>query len=230
MPFILCLVYKNRLKTKELKVFFIYTGLFSLFFLIALYLKTFSHNGALSLLVKRLFLVVEFSLLCFFYNFTLQSRYKTAFFGISIACFTAYSVYDFYSTSAGNFSFVPLVIECFYFLVVIIYFLYEKINYSVSSPIANSPAFWISVAFLIYCAGNFFLFLYSNSMVKNLTMKDANFRNQYNIIYCCVTIIKNIFLCTALLIIKPLHEDEITNKKIDIDLDQFYPLPKNTNL
>ena len=60
---------------------------------------------------------------------------------------------------------------------------------------------------------------------------DPGFRKQYTIIYDSVTIIKNIFICTAI-VVNAKNEDPLdsANKNIDIDLDIAYPLTKNTNL
>lgn len=98
--------------------------------------------------------------------------------------------------------------------------MYEKIQYSISSPIYYLPSFWVSVAFLIYFSGNFFLFLFSKSMFKN-----PDFRAQYTLIYSSVTIMKNIFLCTAIITnSNVVDNDTKANRKIDVDLDAFNQL------
>ena len=128
--------------------------------------------------------------------------------------------------TCNNFTFIPLVIECLYFLLVIVYFFYNKIQNDLNTSIYFQPVFWISVGFLIYFSGNFFLFLFSRSMIN-----DPEFRIQYTIIYDSVTIIKNIFICTAI-IVHAKNDDQLgnSNKNINIDLDTAYPLIKNTNL
>ena len=67
--------------------------------------------------------------------------------------------------------------------------------YNFTIPLYQLPSFWISVAFLIYFSGNFFLFLFSK-VIEN----DPGFANQYTLIYSSITIIKNILLCTALIV------------------------------
>ena len=106
------------------------------------------------------------------------------------------------------------------------YFFYNKIQNDLNASIYFQPVFWISVGFLIYFSGNFFLFLFSRSMIN-----DPEFRIQYTIIYDSVTIIKNIFICTAI-IVNTKNDEQISNlnKNINIDLDTEYPLIKNTNL
>ena len=62
-------------------------------------------------------------------------------------------------------------------------------------------------------------------------INDPGFRIQYTIIYDSVTIIKNIFICTAIIVNTKIDEQiSNLNKNINIDLDTEYPLIKNTNL
>ena len=53
--------------------------------------------------------------------------------------------------------------------------------------------------------------------------KDPNFKIQFNTIYCCVTIIKNIFLCVSVVFANSMKMggDKI-DKKIDMDLNVLY--------
>ena len=59
-------------------------------------------------------------------------------------------------------------------------------------------------------------------------VNDPNFRNQFTIIYGSVTIIKNIFLCTAVIANKELvSQQQMEAKPIDIDLGSFNPIKKS---
>ncbi len=225
-PFLLCLIFYKKIKSTELKVFFLYTTVFAFFLCLSIYFKFIFQNGILGLLVKRFFLVAEFSLLSFFYYTCVPTKRSKIVFLLSVISFFLYSVYDYFIAKPGVFSFIPLVMECLYFLFVIVYFFYNKIQNDLNTSIYFQPVFWISVGFLIYFSGNFFLFLFSRSMIN-----DPEFRRQYTIIYDTVTIIKNIFICTGI-IVNAKNEDHLKspNKNIDIDLDIAYPLTKNTNL
>ena len=58
-------------------------------------------------------------------------------------------------------------------------------------------------------------------------VNDPNFRNQFTIIYGSVTIIKNIFLCTAVIANRELvNQQQMEAKPIDIDLGSFNPIKK----
>ncbi len=206
-----------------MRVFFYYTATFAFFLLLSLFFKFLLNDAKHQLLVNRIFLVVEFGFLSSFYFRVIINAVKRLIFPAAFTLFLLYSFIDFYLSKPGEFSFIPLVIECFFFIIVIVFFLYEKVRYDVSSPIYYISGFWISVAFLTYFSGNFFLFLFSKSMYK-----DSNFRAQYALIYSTVTIIKNIFLCTAILANANQNLKE-ANNNIDIDLDSFHPLQKPTN-
>ncbi len=217
LPFILSLFFIKKIKKTELRVFFYYAAVFAFFLLLNLYLKFYLKNPALQLSGKRIFLVSEFIFLTFFYYYILVNRLKKVIMPIAILGFIIYSVYDYYSSKPLDVPYMPLVIECFFFILVIVFFMYEKIQYSVSSPIYYLPSFWISVAFLLYFSGNFFAFLFSNPAYNS-----PEFKEQFTLIYSTVTIMKNIFLCTAIITNSNLIEnDKNTNRRIDMDLGAF---------
>jgi hypothetical protein len=135
---------------------------------------------------------------------------------LSILPFIIYCVYDFILEKGQGFAFFSLVIECLVLLVALLLILYEKMKYSLTVELHQTAFFWIAVAFVLYFAGNFFLFLYS----KN-SYHDEAFKFQYTIIYSAVTILKNILLCISILI-KDLSNDD---KKSDSypNFDSFQP-------
>lgn len=155
----------------------------------------------------RIFLVAEFA----FISFILQYNIKNIFFKKVIRIipflFTAYSLYNYSNTQQGQFDYKPLAAECLILLIYIIFFFYEKIQIITSVPIYQSKIFWIAVAFIIYCAGNFFLFLYSNNAIKN-----EEFGFYFTVIYSTCAIFKNIALCVGILI----HQPEDGDKNPDL--------------
>jgi hypothetical protein len=196
------------------------------FLIPSLYFKLIQNDRAHQLIVNRLFLIVEFVLLTRYYFCYLELKGKKTIFFITSTLFIICSAYDYIVTKSPlEFSFIPLVIECLFFALVIVYFFYEKLQYNVSVPILHTSEFWVSVAFLLYFSGNFFLFLYSKS-----SLTDPNFRTQYIIIYGIVTIIKDVLLSVAILVNAYINnDDKRLEKVIDVDLGAFYPLQKNTN-
>lgn len=225
LPFILCLIFVKKIKSTELKVFFFYTATFAFFLLLSIYFRQIAKNFQEQLIVNRIFLIIEFTFLCFFYNSCLVNKCRKVVAVVAVSLFLLYSAYDFYISKPDEFTFIPLVIECLFFLLIIIFYFYEKIKYSIATPIYYSPDFWISVAFLIYFSGNFFLFLFSKSMYKN-----PNFKTEFTIIYGTITIIKNIFLCIAIFVnANSIQQQNKNNRPIDVDLGSFNPLTNKPN-
>ena len=171
-------------------------------------------------IVSRFYDIMEFTLLAFYFSLnTLNSVVKkiTLF---SIIPFILFCVYDFLSTTKPTYAFLPLVIECLTLLVVLLYILYEKMSFSFDYPIYQTSFFWIAVAFIIYFAGNFFLFLYS----KNSFNDDA-FKLQYTIIYSFVTILKNILLCVGVSVVDQKISNNKSSNPIEINSNNpFKPL------
>ncbi|MES2430867.1 MAG: hypothetical protein V4556_08005 [Bacteroidota bacterium] len=119
-------------------------------------------------------------------------------------------------------SFYPQLVECIVFLFIIMFVFYEKMKIDLSIPIYQLPVFWISIGFLIYFSGNFFLFLYSKNSIQN-----DDFKVLYHIIYGTVTIIKNMLICIGIYLTryikKPINQSD---EFIDLDLDPFNPTAK----
>ena len=209
-----------------MKVFFFYISTFAFFLTFSIIFRIFLKDNPHQLIINRIFLITEFAFLSCYYSNFLILKHKKIIFTIFTISFFLYSLYDFVVSTPGEFNFSLLVTECLFFLMVIVYYFYEKIKFNITSPVFDSPDFWISVAFLIYFSGNFFLFLFSETMFKN-----PDFKIQYTAIYGTVTIIKNILLCAALFFnSKIVDQNDKANKTIDIDLGTFNPLSQHTNL
>jgi hypothetical protein len=222
LPFFLCLIFYKKIISRELKVFFIYTISFVLFLSLRLFFRYYLDSPLVQLFIVRISIIVEFIFLSLFYFYNLKYKRKKIFLISSLSIFIVYSFYDYY-TYPTEFSYIPLVIQCLFFLLVIPYYFYEQMQFSIASPIYQLPSFWISVAFLIYFSGNFFLFLYSKTMFK-----DTESKIQYNMIYCCFTIIKDMLLCTAIFINNHKDKEALhSNIPISFDLDSFKPIKNN---
>jgi len=98
-------------------------------------------------------------------------------------------------------------------------------KYSTKFPIYLSASFWIAVAFLIFSTGNFFLFLFSKMLLTNEENKHL-----FNDIYGLFAILKNIFLCTAIVVCKNSSiKDEQSNIDINLEFDSFTPFTNKPN-
>jgi hypothetical protein len=204
-----------------MRVFFFYTIAFIIFLSLVIFFRFYLGYINVAYFLMRLVIVSEFIFLSIFYYYLLKNSKKRVFFTAAIILFIIYSFYDYHSGGRSDFSYSSLVVECLFFLVVIPYYLYEKMQYSISTPIYQSPDFWISFGFLIYYSGNFFLFIYSKVMFS-----DPRFAKQYNIqfdvIYDCFTLLKDFLLCIAIFVNNSTDKsNKQFNVPISIDLDIY---------
>lgn len=176
------------------------------------------------MMIPRLYPILECSLLSYFYFCVLRFDKKKLVLGTVTVMLGVLFVLDFVSNKEKP-SFLPLAIQGFFYIMIIMFYFFEKVKYINDTPIYSVSSFWISIALLINFSGTFFLYLFSTSMSK-----DPAFRDQYHIIYGCITIIKNTLFCVAVIVNKMLaiHLD-VRPVASDIDLGKFYPLNKNTN-
>jgi hypothetical protein len=75
-------------------------------------------------------------------------------------------------------------------------------------PLYVVMEFWLATALLIYFSGNFFLFVYSKTMIK-----EEGFLVTYKYIYSTIIILKNIFICLSILYLKSTLANVNQNKK-----------------
>ena len=196
---IFCIIFLKKINTITLKVFFIYTIFSVLFLLSSLLALSFFKSSYFYLSTVKIFLMFEFIIICTFYNSIFKNKKLNQSLTLIPIFFVSFCIYNFYTTSKIEFDFTPLVLECLFFTIVILYFFYERIMHNFIVPLYQLPSFWISVAFLVYFSGNFFLFLFTKLMEN-----EPGFINQYTLIYSSITILKNILLCTALIVNKNL--------------------------
>lgn len=212
MPFILCSIFLKRITaTKEGKAFFYYAILYSAIILLVLFFRYYLDNRNVTALLKRAAIVIEFSLLCHYYTQILVNPKIKKILPVAGILFFIVACYDYYISVERVISFMPLVVESLFLILLIVYFFYEKVQFSLLTPIYLSMSFWISTGFLIYFSGNFFLFLLSKTAVK-----DKQFVTQYNLVYNFFTIIKDVLLCIAVTVHNPLKPQ---NDNINIQPD-----------
>lgn len=206
-------------------MFFIYTILVAVFLSISFSITSFNFWGVYYFFIIRIFLLVEFIILSMLYISILRNIKSKQFIVLSICLYTIYWVYNFYNSKFSEFDFMPVVVECLFFNLLIVYYFYDLIQYNFTIPLYQIPSFWISVGFLIFFSGNFFLFLYTKSM-KN----EPGFDNQYTIIYSSITILKNILLCTGIIVNKNLMIYKDTHPiSTNLNLGSFHPFNKSIN-
>lgn len=223
LPFIFCIYFFKKNISKDLKVFFVYTLILFISIIIHLTFRYIIKSYPSFLIFNRFYLIAEFALISLFFIHNIIHLKIKKIIRLLIIPFLLFSLYDYLSSLDQEFTYYPLVMECLLFPLIIILFFYEKMKYSTKSPVYFSPAFWIAVAFLIFSTGNFFLFLFSKMLLQDLDHKFL-----YNNIYGFFTILKNILLCTAVVVAKysALKKDEPANIDINLEIEKFSPYNK----
>jgi hypothetical protein len=192
LPFVFILIFYNRIINKDKRLFFIYTLITTIFIAIVSFLIFKTSNKSAYFLITRVYNIIEFSLLLFILNCSIQNKTIKKLLPYFILPFICICLYDYYTAKIPSIPLVPLLVESLFFICLILFFFFEKLKKEAVEPIFSSFSFWFAVAFLIFFAGNFFLFIYSKT-----SSNEINFNNNFTVIYSIVTIMKNIILCIA---------------------------------
>lgn len=217
-----CLIFFKRLITKERKVFFLYTIIISILVVIGFSLLYVYESRESYFLAVRFYNVIEYSLLAYFFSIYIKNLFVKKALLASTILYLFFCVFSFFNQEEPEMPFVPFSVEHILLIIFIVYYFFEIMNESVIEPIYQKAIFWVSVAFIINSAGNFFLFLYSKTRFN-----DDVFKSQYTIIYTTVTVLKNLLLCISIFI-KESPKSKSDQEIFEVDLDAYTPI-KNTN-
>jgi hypothetical protein len=107
---------------------------------------------------------------------------------------------------------ITVAIESIVIILLCIIYLAMQIKGSQNLFVYSTSNFWIIIAFLIYLAGTFFLYLMTETMFNNKT-----FRIQYSVINSTFNILKNILFAVAMLMksTPPPNSKSQKNKNLD---------------
>ena len=201
------------MKIDYLKVFFIYTILLAFFSSTSLYIINFKHDKTTYFVILRIYIAIEYAILIYFFSKLSQNKSFKKIIIYSIIPFWIYCIINFFVSDKDTFNNFPALVEFAVFILIIIFYFYEKMNVVSSIPLSESISFWLSVGLFIYFTGNLFflLFIFSTS--------DKEFIKQMFFIYSCVTITKNIILASAW----------FANERVATDAD-IIQLPENMKL
>ena len=228
LPFLFCLIFYKKINTRALKVFFIYTLLLSFFIFINYYLlyirESKDHVKEYYLINVRTYVITEYILLALFFFCTIKSKIPKNIILFSALPFTIFCILNYFSSDPLVFNNKTLLAEFSLFIIVIVYFFFEKMRIVTRIPLYQSITFWLCVGLFIYFTGNFFYLLFTS------TATDLKFKAQMHIIYSIVTITKDIILSLAWFAFeqKVTIEDELRiPKDLHLDDDLSFTLPTN---
>lgn len=185
-------MFSKRIKTRDKRFFFIYALLTTVLILTLVNFRYLNPNKEIYFFVARVHTIFEFSLLAYIFSLIIKNNILKKVSLFASVPFFILCLSDYISTSTPSIAYVPLLIECLFFIILILCFFFEKIKQEANEPLFNTFIFWFAVAFLINFSGNFLLFVYSET-----SDKEPDFKINYAIIYSTVTVIKNVLLCIA---------------------------------
>jgi hypothetical protein len=219
LPLIFCIFFYRKITAKELKVFFVYT-IFQSIFTILCALATYKYNSYTAyVFFLRIHVFVEYALISYFFYLIIVSKFVRILILASIIPFLLFCIYDQYRIGNTQFGNNPSLAEYFILILLIIFYLFEKMKFSYQIPIYYTINFWLCVGFFVYLTGTFFYIL----LVINIKSEGQSFKNQLLVVNSVITIIKNLILSLAF-IQQPefeVKENDQSDFPPDLNLDGF---------
>ena len=163
-------------------------------------------------------------MLILFFGLLLKNKIFRSFSLFSVIPFVFYCFYDFYKSEPNTFNNFPPLLEFSLFILVLIFYFFEKMRVVTTIPLYQSISFWICVGLFIYFTGNLFYLIFITST------KDKHLISQMQIIYSCVTIAKNLILAFAWFSHERLENNaDILQMPNDMQLDDDFIVSNQTN-
>jgi hypothetical protein len=122
---------------------------------------TLKMQGVNNMFVFHIYTVVEFTLISFFYIKVIGNTNITRFIFALIFIFLGIAIYDFIN-NMNRLDDLSTTTESIIVMLYAIFGFSSLLKNPVQSRVIAIPLFWFNTAFLIYFAGNLFLFIFSN--------------------------------------------------------------------
>ncbi len=174
--------YKSKQRFFSLIAFYSFYCIFSDLVLSKLSLKYLESE----LYSFRLFTIVEYSIITFFIFQLIESSLFKRLIKTGSFIFIIVSILDIYTSSFTSFDSLPSGLESILVLSYCLFFVYEKMT---STDFSFNGSIWITIGFILFFSGTFFLFILSQN-----NFKDSSFVMTYGYIVAIFNIIKNLFI------------------------------------
>ena len=202
-----------------------YTILLAFFSSATLYILNFQHSRPAYFFILRIYIAIEYSILVYFFSVLIKNNIFKKVILFSIIPFWIYCIYNFFVSEHDTFNNYPALLEFAVFIIIILFYFYEKMNIVSSIPLFKSISFWLCVGLFIYFTGNLFFLLFITST------SDKNILQQMFLIYTGVTITKNLILGVAWFANEKLQTDaDIIQLPDNMNLDDDFSFTNTTNL
>lgn len=143
------------------------------------------------------FTFVEYSLFAFaLYTLIKNAAFKKIILISCVAYLVFWIIYNFFFKSPGIDS-VPIGIETILILVYSFYFLFEQMNDTSNLFIYSKYSFWVIFGILLYLAGSFFIYIFSNQLLSEGKSDEVA---KYWVFTNIFSILKNIFFVIAIIL------------------------------
>ena len=179
--------YKSKQRFFSLIAFYSFYCIFSDLVLSKLSLKYLESE----LYSFRLFTIVEYSIITFFIFQLIESDLFKKLIKIGSTIFIIVSILDIYTSSFTSFDSLPSGLESILILSYCLFFVYEKMT---STDFSFNGTIWITIGFILFFSGTFFLFILSQN-----NFKDSSFILTYGYIVAIFNIIKNLFITIGII-------------------------------
>lgn len=207
-----------------MRVFFVYAILLAFFICFAYYLLQFNSSKELLFLTFKFYILVEYSLLGFFFTLLIINKTFKKIILFSILPFIFFCIYRYVILPNDKFDNLPSLVEFSFFIIVISFYFYERMKIVTSNPSYNKISYWLVIGLFTYFAGNFFYYLMLT------TTNNLELIKQMKFVTIIVNITKDIILSLAWFA----HERTETDADIltipdGLGLDDDLPINPTTN-
>ncbi len=143
------------------------------------------------------FTFIEFSLFAWvLFTIIKNQRFKKVLMALSVAFIVFLFAYNML-TKVNAFDSIPIGIETILILVFSFYYLFEQINDTSTLFIYSKFSFWVILGILLYLAGSFFIYIFSNQLLSEHRDEEVA---KYWMITNVFSILKNIFFVIAIMV------------------------------
>ncbi len=191
LPLLFAIIFRKKINQASIKVFFVYCLLLFSFGFLSVFSFAVLKNKIFYLLVSRIDVVVEFTLVFCFFSYIFRNRTFNKAAVAFISIFWAYCIFNYLSSGANTYDNTPSIIE---FLVCIAlccgYFIYKTI-YTTQNKFTSLISFWVAVGLLLHFLNTLSYMLYIPFV------KDVAERGQISALYSFLAILKDIIFALA---------------------------------
>jgi hypothetical protein len=174
--------------------------------------------------ILQLYLVTEFGMLALFFYFILRSKILKYSLLILFIPILTFAIYNFIYHNNGTFNNSLAILHFLTFLIILLFFFFEKMKIVSRNPMYKSITFWLCVGLMVYFAGNFFYLLLFNYS------KNQELIKQMRTINTIVTISKDLILALAWIAHESIEtKEDIITIPDGLGLDDDVPLIRKIN-